>query len=156
MEQLIAFLDGLTIWHWLAVAGVLLALELMTGTMYLLWPAAAAAVVAVMKFFMPIMTWELELLSFAAAAVGLTILGSRWPRRRRRKGDRADLNDRAAQLVGRRGRVTGAFENGRGRVDVYGSEWRAELEADAIPPGVGSSVEVVSVNGLTLTVRRTA
>ncbi len=154
MEQLIAFLESMTLWHWLAIVGVLLVLELLTGTMYLLWPAAAAGVVAVMKLFVPETPWEIQLLTFSGAAVGLTILGSRWPRPRRRQGARADLNDRAAQLIGRRGKVTGAFQAGRGRVDVYGSEWRAEFEGDAIPPSVGSVVEVTRVDGLILTVKR--
>ena len=63
METLIAFLESLTIWHWWGLAGVLLVLELMTGTTYLLWPTAAAFVTGAVSILL--FGWQIDLVVFA-------------------------------------------------------------------------------------------
>ena len=42
MDILISALEGLNLWWWLGIAAALLIAELVTGTTYILWPAAAA------------------------------------------------------------------------------------------------------------------
>ncbi|MDB5448795.1 MAG: hypothetical protein JWQ97_4112 [Phenylobacterium sp.] len=135
-------------WSWAAVAAALLALELATGSGWLLWPAASAGAVAVLE--------ALVRLSHPAAVLifaGLTIVSTATARRyfpRRRAGP--DINDNVGRLVGRQGRVVAAFRERSGRVFVDGKEWAAELDG-AEPLEPGARVEVVGVSGARLMVR---
>jgi len=67
-----------------------------------------------------------------------------------RRDDQPLLNRRGAQLVGQRFVVSDAIVNGRGKIRVGDGEWLAN-GPDA---PVGSEVEVVAVDGTTLTVAR--
>ncbi|MDB5455543.1 MAG: NfeD family protein, partial [Caulobacter sp.] len=66
-------------------------------------------------------------------------------------GAEPDLNDPSARLLGRRGEAVGGFDHGQGRVFVDGKEWAAVAQEPV--PAAGSGVEVVAVDGATLTVR---
>ena len=46
MDAVIGFLEGLTIWHWIGLGIVLLAIEVAVGTFDLLWIAAGAFLTA--------------------------------------------------------------------------------------------------------------
>ena len=139
------------LWTWMIVAGVLLAVEVATGSGWLLWPAACAAVTALVA---PILPGGLpaEIALFSLLTIASTLLARRFlPEGRLHPG--RDINDRTGDLVGKRGRVTGVFIEGSGRVLVDGAEWEAESDGD-LP--MGGSVEVVSVlGGARLSVRGT-
>ena len=127
-------------WTWAALAGVLLAAEIATGTGWLLWPAACAGVVAVLALTR-VLGLPGEVIVFAL----LSIASSLTARKYLKKSDLQPgqtINDRAHSLVGKTGQVTGV-QAGHARVLVDGAEWEAEgegLEA-------GASVEVVKVLG---------
>jgi hypothetical protein len=145
MTDAAIFLAGHPFWFWMALAAVLLAVEMVTGTGYLLWPAASAAVVSVAVVFVNFGA-PADMLIFAALTIGATLAGRRWlPTSISARSK--NINERAAGLVGRKGEVKAAFAAGRGRVFVDGAEWPAELEADAEAPPLGSLVEVVEVVG---------
>jgi membrane protein implicated in regulation of membrane protease activity len=136
-------------WAWAAAAAVLLAAELMTGSGWLLWPAAAAGVVALLSAAAGVPT-SVAVLLFAALTVAATLTARRlFPRRPPKPAP--DLNDQRARLIGHDGRVVGAFEAGAGRVLVDGKEWPAELEGGA-PPPPGGRVLVTGVAGVRLKV----
>lgn len=147
-------LDGLFLahpaWAWAAAAAGLFAVEVVTGSGWLLWPAASAGVVAVFMGFTPLPT-PAAVLIFAV----LTIVSTATARRyfpRRLAGDAHDINDTTARLVGREGRVVAPFLAGAGRVFVDGKEWAAELaEGDALE--AGARVKVTAVAGARLKVR---
>src|SRR5262249_36984567 len=150
MESLTALLDGLSPWCWWLVVVVLLLIETFTNTTYLLWPAAAAAMVALFASVLPL-GWETQLASFAALTVVLTILGDRFIARRWLKGQHSHetLKQRGAQLAGQKVVATTEFVAGRGRVKVGDSVWLATLAGDA-SVAQGEVVEVVGYDGATL------
>ena len=132
-------------WAWMAAGALLLAIEIGTGTGYLLWPAASAAVIAVLAVALHL-DFAVQVLVFALLTIATTVIGRRYlPASLRQHGP--DINDRAGRLVGRFGKIVGAFDAGRGRVFVDGSEWAAELPEGAPAPDVGAKVEVVEVLG---------
>jgi membrane protein implicated in regulation of membrane protease activity len=132
-------------WAWMASGAVLLAIELATGTGYLLWPAAVAAVVGFATLVSP-PNLPVDALAFALLTIVATIIGRRFfPSPFQHKG--ADINDRGGRLIGKMGEIVGAFDAGRGRVFVDGSEWAAEMADDATPAAVGARVEVVEMLG---------
>jgi hypothetical protein len=145
MHALADFMTAHAFWSWAALAAVLLAGEVGSMTGYLLWPAAAAGVIAVTHLFakpgLPV-----DLLVFAVVTIVLTLISKRiLPQHLRQPGP--DINDRARGLIGRSGQSVGDFAGGRGRVFVDGAEWIAESDETAAPPTAGSTVKVIDVLG---------
>lgn len=131
-------------WVWLAIGAVLLAAEVSTGSGYLLWPAASAAVVALITLAFHL-GLPFELVTFAGLTVAATILAKRFlPSPFRPTGP--DINDPHHRLIGHHGRAAGAFQAGRGRVFVDGKEWAAELEGEGALDS-GAPVSVTGVAG---------
>jgi membrane protein implicated in regulation of membrane protease activity len=132
-------------WMWLAAGALLLALELATGSGYLLWPAASAGVVGLTTIALHA-NLPVEVLIFALLTIASTYLGRRYlPPTSHRHGP--DINDKAGRLVGRTGETRGLFAAGQGRVFVDGAEWSAELAAEQTAPAPGARIEVVEVLG---------
>lgn len=132
-------------WAWIAAAALLLAVEVATGSGYLLWPAAAAGVVAVVGLFAPL-GLPAEVALFAVLTIVSTFLARRYlPRRAGQSGP--DVNDRAGRLIGRFGETVGPFVDGRGRAFVDGAEWIAEIDPAGAPLTPGARVEVIEVLG---------
>jgi membrane protein implicated in regulation of membrane protease activity len=152
MDALIGFLDSLTIWHWLTLAVVLLVLELLSGTTYLLWPFVAAVIVG-LGLASPIhFGWQVQLITFAAITGVLTLAGDKFVAKRWLKSDRPMLNVRAEQLRGEKVIAAAAFVAGAGRVRLADSVWEAEIDgAEAVAEG--AVLEVVGLDGTTLKVR---
>ncbi len=136
-------------WIWLAVGVLLLAVEAMFSTEWLLWPAVSAGVVAVMTAAGVRLGLPGEVAVFALLTVIATLLSRRLIAKANPEGP--DINDRDSRLVGQRARVVEAFVGGRGRVFVSGAEWPAEIEGEA--PGEGQDVVVKRVDGSRLTVQ---
>ena len=150
MDWLIDLYSDQPFWIWLAIGVALLAVEVTMTTEWLLWPAAAAGVVAVLTALGLPLGVAGELIVFALLTVVFTVLARRFITRIN-PGDAADINDRDSRLVGQRAQVVQAFAEGRGRVFISGSEWPAEIDGEA--PMVGQAVVVESVTGSRLKVR---
>jgi hypothetical protein len=126
MDHAQAFFFAHPFWAWIAIGGVFLIGELMSGSGWLLWPAGATAVVAVATAFIDL-GWPKEIVLFVIAAVVFTYLGRRFLRPPP-KGE-SDINDLAPRLIGHEGEAVAAFTSGLGRVFVDGKEWAAELDS---------------------------
>jgi membrane protein implicated in regulation of membrane protease activity len=138
-------------WVWAAIAAALLALEVATGSGWLLWPAAAAGLTGVVLLFAPQIPAPLAILLFAVVTIAATLLGRRFTTRVLH-GHSHDINDPNVRLIGREARAVAAFSGREGRVFIDGKEWAAALE-DAETLAAGSYVEVTAVSGARLTVR---
>jgi membrane protein implicated in regulation of membrane protease activity len=137
-------------WIWAAGAAALLALEVASGSGWLLWPGASAGVVAVVEGFVRLPAGGAVLL-FAA----LTIVSTATARRyipARPPGEADDINDAVRRLIGHEGRVVAAFDAGVGRVLVEGKEWSAELDPGEAAD-VGARIQVTGVVGARLRIR---
>ena len=129
-------------WVWLAVGAVLLALEVLSGTGWLLWPAASAGVVALFTLTGINIGWPGDITLFAVLTIVSSLVGRRLMPRH---VEGPNINDRTDSLPGKIGLAVAAT-NGRIRVMVDGAEWDAEVEGDAAP-AVGDKLEVVRVLG---------
>lgn len=151
MDAALAFYADHPMWIWLAIAVLLLTIEVATGSGWLLWPAAAAGATGMLTLFVRL-GLPAELLTFAALAIAATFLSRRFLKPRQTEDTDADINDQRVRLVGRSGEAVQDFVDGRGRVFVDGSEWAAEADA-AAPLRAGSRVEVTGLAGARLAVR---
>ena len=136
-------------WLWIAAAAALLAIEVATGSGWLLWAAASAAVAAFLARFLGLSLPE-ALLAFAVLTMASSLLARRYfPRSLRAQSN--DINDNVGRLVGQQGQAVAAFRNRVGRVFIDGKEWAAELE-NAERVDAGARVEVTGVDGARLKV----
>ena len=136
-------------WAWLGVAAVLLCMELATGSGYLLWPSASAAVVAGLAFLHLPDGWMLQAVAFAVLTIASTYAARRWWPPMTPVTAGRGLSDSQTRLLGAEGQAVGSA----GRVFVDGKEWAAETEGGAalVP---GARVQVVAVvDGARLRVR---
>jgi membrane protein implicated in regulation of membrane protease activity len=110
-------------YHWLALAALLIAIEMVMPTQYLMWPALAAAFVGVVGFLVDIPLAG-EVTVFSVLAVGLTVVSHRlFPPE---QGDVTRLlNQRMDQLVGQTAMVAGDFQGGAGGVMLGDTRWAA-------------------------------
>ena len=136
-------------WIWAALAALLLAAEMLSGSGWLLWPATCAALVAILGLAMPM--GAIGQIGLFAVLTILSTYGARrlWPPS---VHEERDINDISGRLIGHRGKAVGAFANGTGRAFVDGKEWAAELE-DGSSLAPGDPVEVTGLNGSRLRVR---
>ena len=150
MDALIDLHAAQPYWIWLAIGVILLAVEAAFSTEWLLWPAVAAGIVAVVAALgLPLGVLG-EVALFAALTVAATLL-SRQLVQRVNPSDSPDINARDSRLVGQRAQVVQGFVDGRGRVFVSRAEWVAEI--DGATPLAGESVIVEAVDGSKLRVR---
>jgi membrane protein implicated in regulation of membrane protease activity len=145
------FFDHLEFWHWLILALVLAGIEILTPGFFALWLGGAALVTGLIVLVIPSMSWEGQLIAFALLAAGSVLAWYKLGRKVTIATDDATLNRRGESLVGRMGQLVEPIVNGRGRVKIDDSVWRAEAEEDA---PTGAKVLVTGVHGATLTVER--
>lgn len=140
-------------WMWGAIGLILLAVEMATGTFYVLWFGVAALLLAVITWLAPNMSQAAQLFLFSVLSIGALFV---W----RTYYKKTSLNSRVGQAQGEEiGRVgviiepVSAMQNGRIQFaqGVMGSrEWTA-IANEAIE--VGTQAIVVAVEGNTLRVK---
>lgn len=149
MDSLLALLNALAPQHWLVIGLILLIAEMASGTTYLLWPAVAAFLTALVSFF-GFTNWVAEVAIFGVLIIALTYFGHPLVKRWRSEQAAAGLNERSAALVGARGVVT-SFADGVGAVKIGDTVWRAVSDQTL---AAGDTVVIDAVDGATLRVQR--
>ncbi len=151
MDTISTFYLAHPLWIWGGLAAALLAVEVLTGSGWLLWVAASAGGTALVVTLAKT-DFTTTVLIFAALTLISTLAVRRYlPRPDAGLGQ--DINDYAGRLVGHQGSTVSAFVLGAGRVSIDGKEWAALLDDGGILD-VGSPVEVIGVDGSQLRVRR--
>jgi membrane protein implicated in regulation of membrane protease activity len=144
MDAFLTFYAEHGLWFWMGLAAALLAVEILTGSGWLLWAAAASAAVGMLGLAIDL-TPTTALLVFAALTIVSTLLARRYVPRSTEAGD--DLNDNVGRLLGQRGAMVSS-----GRVAIDGKEWPAVPDGESALKS-GTPVEVVRIEGSRLTVR---
>lgn len=132
-------------WAWLAVAAILLGLEIIINSQWLVWIAAAAATVALISF-LPVPLGLVGQVLLLGVLSALYILVSK--RYLKPKADAPDVNDPTRRMVGAQAKVIegfGATTGERsGRVDFDGVVWPA-VQADDADLTEGAMVKIIAV-----------
>lgn len=150
MEGVLLFWAANPFWVWLAIAALILAVEVSTGTGWLLWAAGSAALTAVIMLLLPANP-AVQLGVFAVLTVVSTLAGRRFlPKRWENE---PDINDNVGRLVGKEGVAVTGFINGEGRVFIDGKEWAAVTETGAPLPLLDQKIEVTEAKGSILRVK---
>jgi len=149
LDMFLSVFDRMNLWAWWAISGVILIAELLTGTTYLLWPAAAAFLTGFVALEVLGVSWPVQLAVFAMLSLVLLWAGDRWVRPAMKAGAGSGLNDRSARMVGQHVVAVADFVSGRGRVKYGDTEWAAET-ADGSNPPAGATLHVEAVDGVIL------
>ena len=145
-------LTGISPWWWVAAALALGAVEMMTLSFFLLWPALAALAVAGVLAASPGLSGLMQIVLFAILSMVATLAGRlALDRYRDSVEDTPDaLNRRTTYCIGKTGSVID-FAAGEGNVEVSGTRWRARWQdGEAARPG--DTVRVTGADGMTLVV----
>ena len=144
------WLSELTHWHWLILGVVLLILEIMGASGFLIGLALASLALAGIVAMGVVEGWQYQLLWFAALGMILTVLYWKVFRRFNTRSDEPQLNDRAAQMIGRKLKLESAIDNGQGRIQIGDTFWK--VVADEVLEA-GTTVEVYDSIGMVLKIR---
>ena len=128
-------------------AGLFLALELLAPGIFLIWFGIAAGIVGALALLFDV-PWQWQLILFAFLSLAAVFAARKFLRTADAQSDRPLLNRRAQQHVGKSYVVAESIENGRGKVKIGDTLWRAE-GPDAAQ---GVSVKVMGADGATLMV----
>lgn len=151
--SLLGLLGGISPWWWIAFAIALGALEMVTVTTYLIWPALAAFLTGLFMWLIPDLSGGGQVTFFAIWTMVFLVVGRTLVQRSdaaRRSG--GTLNRRADQLVGREA-VVESFEFHEGKVVIDGVPWPARLEGSRTPE-IGERVRVIAADGIVVWVKR--
>jgi hypothetical protein len=139
---------------WWILALLLIAGELLLPGYFLLWIGVAAALMGVLLWVAPTLSLLTQAIVFGLLAFAACFAYARWlrPKLERRAPGSARLNRRAEQMIGQRYELIEAIVNGRGKARVGDGQWL--VSGPDLP--LGSTVEVIAVDGTTLKVRAAA
>jgi hypothetical protein len=153
MQALMDTLNQMEPWHWWAFGAVLIAIEIVSTTTYLLWPGIAALLVGLLKFLMPGLSGEVCAILFAVLAVASTVAWKRSPWGHAKRTGHALLNERSQTYIGRFGRAANDFQGGHGAILLDDTRWNA-VALDGTALLKGEMLQVAAVDGAVLKVRR--
>lgn len=136
---------------WWILALVLIAVEVMMPGYFMLWIGIGAAATGLLVLVMPGLSLLAQSLVFVLLAFVSCVVYWYAVRPALQKDEQNDgrLNRRAEQLIGGRYVLIEAIVNGRGKANVGDGQWL--VSGPDLP--VGSTVEVIAVDGATLKVR---
>jgi hypothetical protein len=139
---------------WWILALLLIAGEVLLPGYFMLWVGVAAAAMGALLWLVPSLGLLTQAVLFALLAFGACVLYARLlrPKLERRDPGSERLNRRGEQMIGQRYELIEPIINGRGKARVGDGQWL--VSGPDLP--LGSTVEVLAVDGTTLKVRAAA
>ena len=130
-------------WHWIAAGVVLVVAEVIVPGAALVWLGATALLVGFAVLAWPGIAWQHQIVAFVvlsavAVVVALRLRGTR----------ESTVNIGASRLVGERGTLETAIENGHGQLRLGDTVW--PVKGPDLP--AGTHVRVTAIDGVTLIV----
>ena len=145
---IVGFLDS---YGWITLGMLLLVAEVLVPGIFLMWFGAAALLTGVVDWLFPALSWQWQLLAFAAFSVALVfgvrpLIGTELDK----ESDRPDLNRRLHALIGRTATLTRPIVDGHGEVKIGDTLWR--VTGPDLPRGARVRVVAVDDRNMALTV----
>ncbi|MFO1256903.1 MAG: NfeD family protein [Gammaproteobacteria bacterium] len=145
------YLAQIDFWHWFAFAVMLGILDVLIGVNFVLvWCGLAAVVVGLVKWIVPSMPWQYQLILFGIGVFCSLGFWRHYLKKHPSKTDQPHLNQRAKQYLHREFTLETPIVNGRGKVKVDDTTWR--VLGEDLPAGM--RVKVTGVDGVILKVEK--
>ena len=146
--MIVDWLSGLGAWNWIILGAALLAVEILTPGVYLLWLGVAAVIVGLLSLLLwetAAWSWQAQVLAFLVLSIVCVLIGRRvFPTTGTADTDQPLLNQRERQLVGRTATLEEPIAEGRGRIRLGDTLWR--VTGPDLPAGTRVRV-VEAANG---------
>ncbi|MFQ3170309.1 MAG: hypothetical protein ACI9DG_000321 [Oleispira sp.] len=147
--------EQLSQWHWFIFGLLLLAGEALGAAGFLLGTAAAALLTGVIVSLAPLVLegglgWQAQILIGATFSIFFSVLYWRFFRADQQVTDRPELNQRTAQLIGRK-LVLEKDIQFEGRIQIGDTFWKVVTD---MPLSAGNYIEVISADATTLTIKK--
>jgi membrane protein implicated in regulation of membrane protease activity len=140
-------------WAWIALAGILLIFEVMTGTFVLLWPAAGAGLTGLATMAPLTPSGPAEWLLFAVLTVVLTLAARALGLKHSAVPKDVRVLNSPDSRSGQTAVALTPFQGGYGRVRLGDTDWSARL-TDGTNAEPGDRLLVTGSEGNELLVRR--
>jgi hypothetical protein len=141
------------LWAWAMLGAILLGIELLSGTFYILWFGIAALCVALMLAVSPSTPLAMQLLAFSV--LSLTSLAV-WRRKYQSQSPRSRVGQSHDDSIGKVGRITvavSADQNGSILFTVPVMSSREWTVISDVAIEIGAQAEVISIEGNFLRVK---
>lgn len=137
-------------WAWGAVGLILLAVEIATGTFYVLWFGVAALCVSLITWLLPALSSPIQVLLFAGLSLATLVV---WKKCFKKADTHSRVGQSQGEEIGRVGTVTktsGPSKNGviRFTQGLMGSREWAAISDEPIEAGNNATVIAVEGNAL--------
>jgi membrane protein implicated in regulation of membrane protease activity len=147
--------EQLSQWHWFILGLLLLAGEALGAAGFLLGTAMAALLTGVIVSLAPLVLegglgWQAQILIGAFLTVLFSVLYWRFFRADKQATERPELNQRTAQLIGRK-LVLEKDIQFEGRIQIGDTFWKVVAD---MPLTAGNHIEVISADATTLTIKK--
>ncbi|MDX2263734.1 MAG: NfeD family protein [Hyphomicrobiales bacterium] len=147
MGEIATLISSLGPWAWLALAALLIVLDIAAPGLFLLWFGAAAAATGLVLFAAPLsLAWQAAL--FSVFSVASLAVGRAFFSPARIETDQPLLNQRGAQLIGKSFPLDAPIMNGRGRIKVGDVLW--VVSGPDLPEGAAVTVTAADSGLLTV------
>ena len=142
-------ISHLEFWHWLVLGLVFIIIEMLAPAAIFLWFGVAAAIVGVIMFVFPSMSWELQLILFSVLSVTSIVAWKAYAKSHPPEDNQyPTLNKRGEDLIGRVFTLEEDIVNNYGKIRVDDTMWK--IRGDDVV--AGNRVRVTQVDGTVLVV----
>ena len=145
------WLSEISAWHWASLGIILLIMEILGTAGFLIGSAIAAFLMAAVISIAPDLNWKWQLAIFSSTAITFSIIYLKRFANFNEDSDQPNLNNRAAQHIGKRYTLNEAIVNGHGRIQVGDTFWKVSCDEELQS---STSIEVTGIDGMTLVVKR--
>ena len=136
---------------WLIVGFILLILETLAAGVFIMWWGISALIVAGIVALVPYLPLSWQAAIFAIIAIVFSLIWWKYQRNKDAEEDKiSSLNSREHAMLGAKGVIVDILENGTVRSKFGDTTWRV----NGTRLKVGDRVEVIKVDGITLTVKQ--
>lgn len=144
------WLTQISAWHWASLAVVLLVLETLGTGGFLIGSSIAAFLMSAIIIISPNMDWKWQLAIFSTSAIVFSLIYLKRFAHFNENTDQPNLNNRAAQHIGKRYTLSEAIVNGQGRIQVGDTFWKITCDDDL---AASTKIEVTDADSMTLMVK---
>lgn len=138
----------MTAWFWWILGIALIIIETFASGFFFLWMGVAALVVGIVLYVAPDLSWQIQLLVFAALSIASIVLWRIWFKKHPPKSDQPYLNRRGEQYLNRTFFLEHPIVNNSGSIKVDDTSWK--ITGPDLPEG--TKVKVTGVEGIVLKV----
>lgn len=144
------WLNEISSWHWASLAIILLVMEILGTAGFLIGSAIAAFLMAAIVAISPDINWKWQLAIFSTSAVIFSLIYLKRFANFNETTDQPNLNNRAAQLIGKRYTLREDMVNGQGRIQISDTFWKISCDSDL---QASTQIEITDFDSMTLIVK---